>query len=237
MMTRTLLLSLSLFVLIAAATAQETKLEKPKPSFRVLALNEIPPRLHYQLGENNVAIVAPQDFRSPFYETPAAETLEFFTLEPLADGEFQRKPVVKVAIAPGLAFGLVLLQKTDQGVSARMLDDGPKVFPGGSYRVINMLAEEVGVLIAKQPHVVPASGEKVIEAKPAGEGRTVFFQLYQLANKDRRLLFSNNWAFNNLLRTLVVIAPPSPPSPSPGVRRIAEPLDALNLVKTPPSQP
>ena len=79
-------------------------------------------------------------------------------------------------------------------------------------------------MVKKQKSAIPARGTAVVNAR--GSGTTVFVQLFMDAAPRPKLIFSNNWAFTEAVRTLVVVVPPAPPSKTPVVRRIPEPITA-----------
>lgn len=224
------LFALLVIVLMTAtlALSQPDPGTKTVPVFRMLGLGVSGQELYYMLDGVDVPVTFGEDFRSPFYRRPESEGLEFYQLETKPDGTKVRKPIVSAKIPKGLMFPLVLLVKNQSAITAQVLDDGPETLPGGSYRILNRLDYDIGLLAGKDPTVVRRVSELVIAGKPSGEGRTIFIQLFRLGTSERKLLFSNNWAFSDKVRTLMVVTAPLPPSELPIVRRIVEPLDALS---------
>jgi len=221
--------ALLLVLLTVQTSSAQTETEsKEVPVFRLLGMGVRGEGLFYMLDGVDVPVAFGEDFRSPFYQRPKGQTLELYRLEAQPDGTNVRKPVATTSIPGGMKFPLVLLVKNPSGIVAQILDDGPETMPGGAYRVLNRLDYDVGLLAGKDPTVVRGLSDLVIAGKPGGEGRTIFIQLFRLGGSERKLLFSNNWAFSNQVRTLVVVTPPLPPSELPVVRRIVEPLDALS---------
>jgi hypothetical protein len=224
-------LLLVLVTLSAIAAAQEAPLDASKPVFRTLGLGFSTSDLFYAVDDKDVPLPITEDSRSPFLRIPATGQLSFHRLEKLADGTTKRLPLGSVDLSRGGKMPLVLFSMTANNTpKIEVLDDSLSAFPGGSYRVINRLNEELGALFGKSPVTIPANSDRVIDGNPVRKGNTLFAQLYLISRNPRKLVFSNNWAFNSLSRTLVVVVPPVPPSDLPLVRRIVEAVDML----TPP---
>lgn len=84
-------------------------------------------------------------------------------------------------------------------------------------------------MLGGSPTKVPANSSKVIDASRTHKGTTLFVQLYLVSRSPRTLVFSNNWAYSPLLRTIIVVIPPVPPSELPTVRRIVESVELPGL--------
>ncbi len=210
----------------AHAQVPEQSEGKQKPMFRTLGLGFSSGDLFYSRENQDVALPVTEDSRSPFLLQPVGSSLPFYRMEKLADGTVKRVPAGTAEIAPGGHLPLLVFFPSGK---VEVLDDSLDKFPGGSYRVLNGLNEDLGALLGKSPTSVPANSNKVIDATKEKNGTTLFVQMYLLERSPRTLVFSNNWAFSPLLRTMVIVVPPVPPSELPTVRRIVESIELPGL--------
>ncbi len=225
-MNRTVATSVFFLLLGFAAHAQEPAAGKQPLAFRTLGLGYAGEDLFYSNGNKDVPLPVTEDSRSPFLPRPAGASLAFYRMEKLPDGTAKRIPAGTAEISSGGRLPLLIFSP---GGKVEVLDDSLEVFPGGSYRVLNRLNEDLGALLGTSPTKVPANSDKVIDATQQKKGTTLFVQLYLLARSPQTLVFSNNWAFSPILRTMVIVVPPVPPSELPTVRRIVESIELPNL--------
>lgn len=226
-MKRTALIALLLLLPGLPAESQGPPPAETKgPAFRTLGLGYSSGDLFYSREGRDIALPVTEDSRSPFLPLPPGASLPFYRIEKLPDGEVRRVPAGAAQLDRG---GRLPLLVFSPGGKVDVLDDSLDVFPGGSYRVVNRLSEDLGALLGGSPTKVPAGTNTVIDAAKGQKGTTLFVQLYLLARSPQALVFSNNWAFSPLLRTLVIVVPPVPPSDLPGVRRIVESTELPGL--------
>lgn len=233
-MNRTIPIIIGLVLSMFSVVAQEKTARTDSPSFRTLGLGFSGEDLFYLKDNKDVPLSVTEDTRSPLFSQPGGTVLDLYRLEKNAESEVKRVPVVSVDLSKGGSLPLLLFSPGEKAPVVEVLDDSLRVFPAGSYRVLNRLEEEVGALFGKSPTTVPGRSDRVIDGGKERNENTLFVQLYLLARKPQKLVFSNNWAFNASLRTLVVVMPPLPPSDLPVVRRIAEPVEMLS---SPSSEP
>lgn len=218
-----LVLLIGFFTTFAQAT------DEGGPRFRTLGLGVAADDLFYELGGKDVAVTLTQDAPSGFYELPAGGNLAFYRLATNPDGGTARQPVASVKVAgAGLQF-LVIVSVGGPGVlSAEVLADDLQTFPAGSYRFLNRTDAPLTCILAGTSSVIAAHSVELLKAK-SGEGtRTVFLQVLAQKGKDRVVLYSNNWAWSPLIRTMIVAAPPVPPATTPSIRRIGESVEKLS---------
>lgn len=209
-----------------AAHGEEPAEGKQPPGFRTLGLGYSSGDLFYSHANQDVPLPVTEDSRSPFLPRPAGSSLAFYRMEKLPDGTSKRVPAGTAEISSGGRLPLLIFSPSGK---VEVLDDSLEVFPGGSYRVLNRLGEDLGALLGTSPTRVPAYSGKVIDGTGQKKGNTLFVQMYLLARSPQTLVFSNNWAFSPLLRTMVIVVPPVPPSELPTVRRIVESIELPNL--------
>jgi len=218
----------NLFVVAGEIRAREGRSETGEvPVFRLLGLGTHGSDLCYRLGDIDVPVVFAEDFRSPFYQRPEGGSLHLYTMEEKADGTMHCLPVLTVALPEQMKFPLVVIFKAGSTLAARLLDDGEQAFPGGAYRILNQLDHDIGVALGKSRKLV-RRGEDELLADEGGEQRTRQVQLFRSQGDHTVLLFSNNWAFSEFIRTLVLVTPSSGETGFPSVRRIVEPVNTLS---------
>lgn len=200
--------------------------------FRLLGIGASANDLYYRLGENDEPVVFAEDYRSPFYLRPRGNELRFYRIEKGADGTEQRIPVVEAVIPEGMKYPLVVFSPAGDGLSANVIDDGLEAFPGGTYRVFNRLDYEVGLIVGKERSLADKGSVVLLRGVPEEGRRVLLVQILRKKGQDVPLLFSNKWAFNPQLRTMVLITPPLPPSTFPVVRRIVEPDNIFLNIQT-----
>ena len=230
-----------LLVCTMALRAQTPSPTPAAPRFRTLGLDAAASDLCYSLKDKDVPVSIVSDSRSEFYPVPPANPVVFYRVEKLPDATVKRIPVAQADLTSGGPMPLVIFS-ADPALPGKLrvdvLKDDLKTFPEGSFRILNRDQFELGALVAKQPTIVPASADRVVDFKPGDGQKTVFFQIYRNEKNDHRLLYSNNWALVPGLRTLVVVPPALPPQTRPNVRRIAESASMLTApaVPSPPPQ-
>lgn len=109
-------------------------------------------------------------------------------------------------LPPGGGPFLLLWTKAADG-SVRLfgvLDESPEVFPAGATRVVNTSSSALGVRMGAERLDLPAGAAHVFPPPPATQ-RTQAFQVLRDGAGGTDAVFSNNWAANPSLRTLVVI--------------------------------
>lgn len=232
------ILSCALFSFVDMVAQDSTGDPQRTPVFRLLGLGIQSSELFYSMDGADIPVVIAEDYRSPFYQRPGGGALRFYTMEKTASGDLLRHQALTVALPENMRFPLILISQSGNSLAARVLDDGEKAFPGGSYRVLNELDYDVGVVLGQSRQLIRKRSEVVLEDR-GGDKRTRQVQVYRDKGKEAVLLFSNNWAFNKALRTLVLINPGSGISEFPFVRRIVEPVNILDnpTPMTPPSAP
>lgn len=220
---RSIFLILALFAADACAQGPAPEPKQPQSFFRTLGLGVNFTDLFYMLGKKDMPIHVTEDARSEFYPLPAGPSVEFYRMEKAADGSDLRIPVAK-AVVPSAA-KLLLFVFSRGGAKSTIVesfDDSLAAFPGGSYRVLNRLDQAVEAKVKEQKMAIPARGDAVMDAR--GPGPTRFVQMFVSAKPKPRLILSNNWAFYDSVRTLVVVSPSVPPTGTPLVARITEPV-------------
>ncbi len=228
---------LILALLAADACAQQAAPAPAKTTafFRTLGLGVNLAGLHYRHANKDVPVSVTEDARSEFCPLPPGTPLEFFRLEKGTDDSVRRVPVATVAVRDGAKLPLFVFSAgPDKRIVVETLDDTLAAFPAGAYRVINRLDQPVEAVFKEQKLPVPARGTAVMKLRDPGT--TVFVRMFLAGGPRPRPIFSNNWAFTEVVRTLVVVVPPEPPSTTPLVRRIPEPVSAAIPPETPPTQ-
>lgn len=223
------LLLILLAVILPDAVAQSSA-QPPPPRFRTLGLGVDCSDLFYNLKDKDVPISVVEDTRSDFYELPAGDKVTFYKVTQGADTSVVRTPVADAVLTGGGRLPLLIFSASTGGSGSykvEVLPDDLSSFPAGTYRVLNRTGIPLGCLLAGSPTVVPPDGSALLEKKPAEGMRTLFFQVYPVGGKSSQPLYSNNWAWNAALRTLVVAAPPVPPSTFPVIRRIVDSVEML----------
>lgn len=222
-------ISLILSVVIGLAAGPAAAGASKPGMFRTLGLGVSGEALFYSLDGQDVPVTVTADARSGFFLCPPVESVEFYKKVARADGTEQRVPVARAVLAPGGSLPLLVFlpaRKGEMELAVEVLDDSLSEFPAGSFRVLNRTEANMGIIIGPAKSEIPALMSKVLSGP--GGGSTVFFQGYLLSPAGGRLIFSNNWAFNERLRTLVVIAPSASPTEPPSFRRIVEPAEVVN---------
>lgn len=219
------LLILALLAVDVCAQAPAPPPKQATPVFRTLGLGTSFTDLFYMQEKKDVPVRVTEDARSEFYVLPSTSPVEFYRIEKGPDDSLKRIPVAKAVVpAPGKLPLFVFSAGPSGQIVIETLDDSLGAFPGGSYRILNRLDQALEAVVKKQKSAIPARGAAVIDAR--GSGTTVFVQLFTDAAPRPKLIFSNNWAFAEAVRTLVVVVPPTPPSKTPVVRRIPEPISS-----------
>lgn len=212
----------ALFAVNARAQVPASTPKQPLPSFRTLGLGLNLADLFYMHGKKDVPIRVTEDARSEFYPLPAGPTVEFYRIEKAADGSDLRIPVVKAAVPAAAKLLLFVFSAGPSKTTVvETLDDSLTAFPGGAYRILNRLDQSLEAIVKEQRQAVAAHGTVLIDAR--GPGTTRFVQIFASSKPKPRLILSNNWAFYDAVRTLIVVVPTVPPSETPLVTRITEP--------------
>jgi hypothetical protein len=232
-----------LLAVVALAVALETgdaATDGDSPAlFRTLGLNYSSNDFFYVKDGEEIAVTITQDARSGFFLRPKGDDLELFQNTTLPDGSRKKTPVLRVSLKPGGELPLLIFSPPIEGRQApaiEVLDDSIEEFPAGSYRVLNRLKAGVGIIAGQERGEVDANGQKVFSPRIAAPARTILFQAFVNTPQGPQMIFSNNWAFSELLRTLVIVAaPPDSHQELPVFRRIVEPADVLLSARPAPT--
>lgn len=209
--------------------------EPGKSFFRTLALDAAPTDLSYQVQEKEYPLPVADDARSDFLAAPADGQLVLLRSSAGADGGLVKTPAYKLNLRQGGPLPLVLFYRGKNGVECTVLDDSLLAFPAGSYRALNRIEHEVGLILGKSKATVPAGGDQTLALRGQGaDERTVFARLFLIEGAKSKLVYSNNWGFSEMVRTLVVISSSEQPAGLPQVRRIVEPVDLVESKLNPP---
>lgn len=216
----------SILVLLTTTLCAQTTAPAAKqtgPLFRTMGLGVNPEGLYYMNDKKDVPIAVTQNARSDFYPLPSSNPLEFYRLEKAADGSVARIPVTRAAVPEGAKLLLFIFSEgPSKNIAVETLDDSLAAFPGGTYRVLNRLNQPLDAVIKGQKSPIPAHGTALIDVR--GPGTTRFVQISFAGTTPPRTILSNNWSYSADLRTLVIAAPSVPPSETPLVARISEPV-------------
>ena len=212
------LLATTLCAQTAAPTSKQTG-----PLFRTMGLGVNPEGLYYLNDKKDVPVSVTQNARSDFYPLPSSNPLEFYRKEKAPDGTEVRIPVARATVPEGAKILLFIFSEGPSKTTVvETLDDSLVAFPGGTYRVLNRLNQPLDAVIKGQKSPIPAHGAALIDVR--GPGTTRFVQISFAGTTPPRTILSNNWSYNADLRTLVIAAPSVPPSDTPLVARISEPV-------------
>ena len=222
-LNRIIIIVFAFLVANVCAQAPTPAIKKTDAFFRTLGLSVDLQDLFYMHEKKDVPIRVTQDARSEFYPLPNRPMVEFYRIEKAPDGTNQRIPVAQAALPTGAKL-LLFVFSTDPAKTplVETLDDSLTAFPGGSYRILNRLDQPLEAIIKEQKKAIPARSVALMDAR--GPGRTRFVQVFVAGKPNPRLILSNNWAFYDSVRTLVVVAPSDNPIGTPLVARITEPI-------------
>ncbi len=220
---RIIILILSFFAGNVCAQAPAQAIKQSDAVFRTLGLGVNITDIFYKQGKKDVPIQVTQDARSEFYPLPSEPIVEFYRMEKVDDGSERRIPVARAALPSGAKLLLLVFSTgPSKAPVVETLDDSLTAFPGGSYRVLNRLDQPLEAIIKEQKKAIPERGMALVDAR--GPGSTRFVQIFVSSKPKPRLILSNNWAFSDSVRTLVVVAPSENPIGTPLVARITEPV-------------
>lgn len=233
---RSLLIILTLLVTNLCAQTPGPSPKQKGPLFRTLGLGVNLEGLYYMDGKKDVPVQVTQNTRSEFFSLPSASPLEFYRIEKAADGSVVRIPVARAAVPEGSKLLLLVFSEgASKNTIIETLDDSLAAFPGGSYRVLNRLNQPLDAVMMGQKTLVPAHGTALINVR--GPGSTRFVQISLAGTTPPRTILSNNWSYSEELRTLVIAAPSVPPSDTPLVARISEPVYLAQSPEVPSTAP
>jgi hypothetical protein len=218
-----------LFLLLALCCVAQAQPPAAR-HFRTLGLGGSEEPLYYSLKNKDVPVTITEDARSPFYELPEQEVLQFYKMTVVEGGSTVRTTVAEVNLTGAGALPLVIFSHDDVNpklLCATVLADDLASFPIGSYRVINLSASSLRCIMAGSPNLVGPKEIKPLAFKPAPNSNSLFCQVFAAGPVP---IYANSWALKPSARVLVVVAPLGQQQASLSVRRI---VDVPVITKTP----
>lgn len=178
---------------------------------------------YWQSKDVNVATF--QDTRSIFYKYTGPAQMILYRVLTGTDGRIVRVPVVTANLQDAGPWPLLILF-TGTGApptyTVQVLPDDLKSFPPGSYKFANYTNGPISGALGTQSFQLQPGGIQLLRGRPVPPLTTMFAAVYVGAGGDRTPVYTNNWAFEPLMRTLVFVKQSSDSSSGIVARRIIE---------------
>ncbi len=206
--------------------------EEGKPTvniqFRTVGwLESVDGLLYDTKGASGVPFEVPADSRSVFFPYNGPTPIEFYRITRDVAGNATRTVVATAELKDGGPWPLLLFFKRpvkDEAYIVRVIPEDLKSFPAGSYRFLNLSPNLLGASLADNAIKLNPLTDRVIETKADSERRTIFCKIAAEISGAWKPVYGNNWAFNPMVRTLVIINTDRRPGEL-RVQRLAESAD------------
>jgi len=208
---------LSLIILSVVTWLPLLSAQTPPPAdevfaFRILGAGVFAEDVFYNSGGKAIPVEINTEFRSPYYtyKGPRAN-LAFFRQVPGPDGKLIPKPVGAVNLTgAGNRPLLIFVQQPNVEGSyvIHPFSDSSKDVPPGGFRFVNFTTRKIAMKFGQQKILIP-SGDQVIVRCESGEPNSIneVRMFGVLLDDEIRPIYSNLWAYNPLMRGLVLISP------------------------------
>ncbi len=213
----------------------------PPLLFRTLGIGVDATDLFYVENTKLIPCTIDSQRRSPYYEAPSSGApVLFVRVAQTPEGKEQRIPVAQAAIDPSLRRALLIFTRgADPAEPLRVLvlKDDVSAVPAGGYRVLNYLPVSAGITAGAEKQIVPSRGAAVISPKPSTGMNVYEFKVFGLTSQAAVPLYSNVFAVDPSIRTLILIVP-SPSSPKQmEVKFLGESVNAIRPDDPAPAAP
>ena len=212
--------------------AQEPAMVKVR--FRTIGGNCDISGLNYFQEKADKAVSVQQDTRSLFYDYKGGETVLFYRIKPGADGTPLRVPAGEANLKMGGTWPLLIFfqdPRNPEQVRIQVTPDDLTNFPAGSYKFMNYSGQAVKANVGSDSLSLISQQTGLLKGRIDPQKRTNFTQIRSDASGNSKLLYSNNWAINPTLRTMVFINQRTEPGSPITVKRLT---DCIELSPEPP---
>lgn len=215
------------FLVALPAWAQTETPPEVSVQFRTLAWGRAVDGLSFAQKAADIPVEIMPDGRSVFYPYRGSAVVEFFRPTIGADGKPQRQVVATADLKPGGKWPLLIfLKKPGEGESyvVKVIPEDLRSFPAGSFRFLNFTHKPISAALAGESVKIQPLTDRLMEKKPAPGRSTLLCQVLNETSGKWKVLYSNNWAYSPMARTLVIASNGSSANQI-NVQRLAESAD------------
>jgi hypothetical protein len=202
--------------------------------FRIFGWDEASSDLNYWQAKD-LGVVIYQDTRSVFYKYAGPAQIIFYRIVTGSDGNIVRVPAAQANLEGEGPWPLLIFFKTPGSpgkYSVDVLPDDLKSFPPGSYKFANFTNGPISGKLGPQSFQLQTRDIRLLRGQTE-PGRTTLFAEIDTGGPDGKTpVYTNNWAAQPQMRTLVFVKQSSDSSTGIVARRIIE-----STVFPPASQP
>lgn len=208
--------------------------------FRIFGWDEASSDLNYWQAKD-VNVVIYQDTRSVFYKYAGPAQIVFYRIVTGSGGSIVRVPAAQANLEGAGPWPLLLFFKTPGSpgkYTVDVLPDDLKSFPPGTYKFANFTYGPVSGKLGAQSFQLQSRDIRLLRGQTE-PGRTTLFAEIDTDGPDGKTpVYTNNWAFQPQMRTLVFVKQSTDSSTGIVARRIIEstvfppatqPLSPLNM--------
>ncbi|MEI6491954.1 MAG: hypothetical protein WCO94_05340 [Verrucomicrobiota bacterium] len=222
-----LLSALGLFfaVPLVEAQAQDPALKTVKVRFRTFGWDSASSDLNYSQKNKDAKIEVFQDNRSVFYDYEGPAAISFYRIKAKPDGQIEHVVVARANLDGAGAWPLLIFAKNSpksDDYTVLVLPDDLQGFPAGSFKFANFTNKTMTGSLGPESFRLEPRDIKLLTVRPSSNSTTLFAIVNIESGRKTIPVYTNNWAYQPMLRTLVFIMQ-SPETPSGVVaRRIVE---------------
>jgi hypothetical protein len=202
--------------------------------FRLFGWDEASSDLNYwQAKDLNVSIY--QDTRSVFYKYAGPAQILFYRIVTGSDGNIVRVPAAQANLEGEGPWPLLIFFKTPGSpgkYTVDVLPDDLKSFPPGTYKFANFTNGPVSGKLGAQSFQLQSRDIRLLRGQTEPGRTTLFAEIDTDGPGGETPVYTNNWAFQLQMRTLVFVKQSNDTSTGIVARRIIE-----STVFPPASQP
>ena len=207
---------LSLYIIFVLAFLPLLKAQTPPPdevfAFRILGAGVIAEDLFYSSGGKAIPVRISTEMRSVYYNyTGPRGHLDFFRQVPGPDGKLIKQTVAAVDLTGvGNRPLLIFLQHSSVAgtYAVRTFSDTVNDVPPGGFRFVNFTTRRIAMKFGQQKLIIPPGEQLIVKGEPPAESKINEVKLFGvLLNDEVRAIYSNLWAYNPEMRTIVLISP------------------------------
>ena len=222
-------LSAAIGLLTCMLGAQEPAMVKVR--FRTIGVDCDISGLNYLQEKTNKPVLIQQDTRSLFYDYKGGETVLFYRIKPDADGTPVRVPAGEANLKGGGIWPLLIFFQNPRNPDQfriQVTPDDLVNFPAGSYKFMNYSNQAVKANVGSDSLSLISQQTGLLKGHIDPQKRTNFTQICSDMGGNSKLLYSNNWAINPTLRTMVFINQSAEPGSPITVKRLTDYIEIFS---------
>ena len=212
-------------VSLTTLRAQDEPVKTVKVRFRVFGWDNASADLNYAQAGKDVSAEIYEDLRSPFYDYAGPATITFYRVKTGADGKIERTPAAEADLSGAGSWPLLLFFVVPGGsgnYKVQVIPDDLNSFPAGSFKFANYTDVPISGSLGTQNFELHPTEMQTLLCLPSANTTTVFATVYAQTAQGKITVYTNNWALQPLMRTLVFVRKGSDSSTGFVARRIVE---------------